>query len=182
MLIGAAQEYVLAEKTINPNDLEDLIGWLRTNPWLTQGPLVREFESQWGDWVGVRHATFVNSGSSANLLMYYALLLSGRLRNTKVVVPAISWATSVAPAIQFGFEPIMCEADWHTFGLDPTHLEELLKKHDPAAVLIVHVLGVPNTLSPCWRSRIATSSRCWRTPAPPRDRPTVAERLAHSAR
>lgn len=142
------KQYLLAEQTIPQEDLEDLIAWLRTNPWLTQGALVREFEQQWAKWLGVRFATYVNSGSSANLLMYYALQLSGRLRNRKVIVPAVSWATSVAPAIQFGFEPYVCESDWNTFGLDMAHLERLLKEHNPAAVLIVHVLGVPNDMAP----------------------------------
>jgi CDP-6-deoxy-D-xylo-4-hexulose-3-dehydrase len=40
----------------------------------------------------------------------------------------------------------MCEADWRDFGLDMDYLESLLKKHEPAAVVIVHVLGVPNTM------------------------------------
>lgn len=142
------KQYRLAEQTIGEEDLQDLIQWLKTNPWLTQGPLVREFESRWADWLGVKYATFVNSGSSANLLMFYALLLSGKPRNKKVIVPAISWATTVAPAIQLGFEPIMCEAEWDTFGLDPNYLKMLLKKHDPGAVIIVHVLGVPNEMEP----------------------------------
>jgi CDP-4-dehydro-6-deoxyglucose reductase, E1 len=59
------------------------------------------------------------------------------------VVPAVSWATTVAPAIQLGFEPIMCEADRATFGLDPGHLGRLCAEHDPGAVILVHVLGVP---------------------------------------
>ena len=141
-------QYLLAEDTIGEKDLRELIEWLKTNPWLTQGALVREFEGRWADWLGVEYATFVNSGSSANLLMYYSLLLSGALRNRKVVVPAISWSTTVAPAIQLGFEPIMCEADCNTFGLDLDYLEILLKKHDPAAVIIVQVLGVPNAMEP----------------------------------
>ncbi|MBI4529884.1 MAG: aminotransferase class I/II-fold pyridoxal phosphate-dependent enzyme, partial [Candidatus Latescibacteria bacterium] len=142
------KRYLLAEQTIDKQDLQDLIEWLKTNPWLTQGPLVKEFERQWAAWLGVRYALFVNSGSSANLLMYYAALLSGKLRNRRIIVPAISWATTVAPAIQLGFEPLMCEADWETFGLDVNHLERLLKAHDPAAVIIVQVLGVPNQMAP----------------------------------
>jgi CDP-6-deoxy-D-xylo-4-hexulose-3-dehydrase len=142
------KQYLLAEQTIDQRDLDDLSGWLKTNPWLTQGPLVREFERRWAEWLGVKYATFVNSGSSANLLMFYSLLLSGRLRNRKVIVPAVSWSTTVAPAIQLGFEPIMCDAESETFGLDMGQLERLLKEHDPAAVIIVHVLGVPNAMEP----------------------------------
>jgi len=136
-------EYRLADQTIDADDLHDLVSWLGTNPWLTQGPLVRQLEREWSQWLGVRHSAFVNSGSSANLLMYYALLASKRLPNLKVVVPAVSWATTVAPAIQFGMEPIMCEADPRTFGLDPNHLEAILQRDRPGAVIAVHVLGVP---------------------------------------
>ena len=141
-------EYRLADQTIDGDDLRDLIGWLGTNPWLTQGPLVRQFERAWSEWLGVRHSVFVNSGSSANLLMYYGLLASGRLPNLKVVVPAVSWATTVAPAIQFGMEPVMCEADPLTFGLDPNHLEAIVSRERPGAVVVVHVLGVPADMAP----------------------------------
>ena len=142
------RQYRLAEQTIDEEDVQDLIAWLKTNPWLTQGGLVREFERLWSDWLGVKYATFVNSGSSANLLMYDALLLSGKLPNKKIVLPAVSWSTSVAPAIQLGFEPILCEADWNTFGLDLDCLERLLNENHPGAVLIVHTLGVPNDMEP----------------------------------
>jgi CDP-6-deoxy-D-xylo-4-hexulose-3-dehydrase len=142
------KRYLLAEKTIDETDLADLIGWLQSNPWLTQGALVKEFEQRWAAWMGMPYAVFVNSGSSANLLMYYALLLSNQLKNRRVIVPAVSWATTVAPAIQLGFEPILCEADRDTFGLDLNHLEQLLQQYDPGAVIMVHVLGVPNSMEP----------------------------------
>ena len=138
--------FLLADQTIDANDINTLIDWLKTDPWLTQGPLVQEFEQRWARWLGVNHAVFVNSGSSANLLMYYAYLMSGRLRNKKVIAPAVSWATTVAPAIQLGFEPTLCEASTQDFGLDMDYLEMLLKQHDPAVVVIVHVLGVPNAM------------------------------------
>ncbi|MBI2888230.1 MAG: DegT/DnrJ/EryC1/StrS family aminotransferase [Chloroflexi bacterium] len=138
--------YLLAEATIDQSDLNELADWLRTNPWLTQGQLVREFEGQWAQWLGARYATFVNSGSSANLLMYYAALLSGKLKNRKVVVPALSWATTVAPALQLGFEPIMCDADSVTLGMDLQRLERILQAQDPAAVILVHTLGIPNDM------------------------------------
>ena len=137
------KRYLLAENTITRAEMDELAEWLKTGPWLTHGPLVKEYEQRFAKWLGTLHACFVNSGSSANLLMYYSALLSGRLKNRKVVVPAVSWATSVAPAIQLGFEPIMCDADPDNFGMDLNALEDILKEHDPGAVLIVHVLGVP---------------------------------------
>ncbi len=140
---NTAIRYRLAESTIDQHDLDALCGWLKSEPWLTQGPLVKEFEAGWSRWLGTRHACFVNSGSSANMLMYYALMVGERLKNRKVVVPSVSWVTSVAPAIQLGLEPILCEADPETFGMDPDHLARICKEHEPAMVLLVHVLGVP---------------------------------------
>ncbi len=139
-------KYYLAEDTIDKEDINALIEWLKTNPCLTKGELTPEFEQKWSDWVGQKYSVFCNSGSSANLLMYYTLLSSGVLKNKKIIVPSVGWPTTITPAIQFGFEPIMCEADKDTFGLDLNHLEELLKKHQPSTVIMVQVLGVPHKM------------------------------------
>lgn len=139
-------KYPLASDTIDQEDLEGLAAWLRTNPRLTMSELTQEFESYWTDKVGSKHAVFCNSGSSANMLMYYALLCSSRLMNKKIIVPSVGWVTTVSPAIQFGFEPIMSEADPDTFGLDLNHLEDLIKLHHPATVIFVQVLGVPHKM------------------------------------
>jgi len=139
-------KYHLAKDTIDNRDIDALIGWLKSYPRLTKAGLTLQFEAQWGKWLGRQHSTFCNSGSSANLLMYYALLLSKKLKNKKVIVPTVGWVTTIAPAIQFGFEPIMCEADPETFGLDLNHLEKLLKKHRPSTVTLVQVLGIPHKM------------------------------------
>lgn len=137
-------KYFLAEDTIDKKDIDALIEWLQTYPRLTKDKLTVTFENKWNNWVGQKHSVLCNSGSSANLMMYYALLLSGRLKNKKIIVPSVGWVTTIAPAIQLGFEPIMCEADKETFGLDLNHLEKLLEEHDPGSVIMVQVLGVPH--------------------------------------
>lgn len=139
--------YHLAEDTIDHADIDALIEWLKTYPRLTKASLTVEFEKKWSEWLGRRFSVFCNSGSSANLLMFYTLLLSGVLKNKKVIVPSVGWVTTIAPAIQFGFEPIMCEADPDTFGLDLSHLEALLKEHETATVIMVQVLGVPHKMN-----------------------------------
>ncbi|MBI2167157.1 MAG: DegT/DnrJ/EryC1/StrS family aminotransferase [Candidatus Omnitrophica bacterium] len=139
-------KYHLAEDTIDQKDIDRLIGWLQSNPRLTKDRLTLQLEEKWSRWLGAKYSVFCNSGSSANLLMYYALLLSGRLKNKKVVVPSTGWVTSLAPAIQFGFEPLLCETDPDTFGLDLDYLESLLKQHEPASVMLVQVLGIPHKM------------------------------------
>jgi len=131
----------LVKDTINSTDIKNLSDWLLTNPRLTKGKLTLEFEKEWSKWNGNKYSIFVNSGSSANLLMVYALLVSGKLKNKKAIVPAVSWVTTVAPFIQLGLDPILCDCDKTNLGLDIDHFEELCKKHLPAVAIIVHVLG-----------------------------------------
>lgn len=133
----------LAEDTINKKDIAELIKWLKTNPILTKKERTLEFESVYAKWLGTKYAVFVNSGSSANLLAMYSLIQSGRLKNKKIVVPAISWATTVAPAIQLGLEPIMCDCNMNDLGLDVAQLENIFKTQSPALLILVHVLGFP---------------------------------------
>lgn len=76
-------KYFLAEDTINNEDIDRLIAWLKTYPRLTKGKVTVQFEEKWSQWLGMKYSVFNNSGSSANLLMYYALLASGKLKNKK---------------------------------------------------------------------------------------------------
>lgn len=135
----------LVENTIDNNDIDNLISWLKTYPHLTKGEKTLEYEKQWSEWLGCKHSVFVNSGSSANLIMIYALKLSGKLKSNQILVPAVSWATTVSPLIQFGLEPIFVDCDSDTLGIDIEHLNSLLNnKHiNPSALLLVHVLGFP---------------------------------------
>lgn len=146
-------KYHLAEDTIDRADRVALAQWITQEPAprLTMGPLTRQFEEKWSQWLGRKYSVFLNSGSSANFLKIAALQESGRLRNiyTKAIVPSVGWATTIAPFMQLkGFEdPIMCEADMDTFGLELNHLEDLIKRHRPAIVMMVQVLGIPHKMT-----------------------------------
>lgn len=135
--------FPLAKQTITSDELVLLGDWLKTNPKLTQGTLVKEFEQKWADYIGTKYAVFVNSGSSANLLMTYAAILHNNIKN--IIVPSVGWATTIAPALQFNLHPYMVEADKNTFGLNLNNVEDLCKKEKIDAVIFVHVLGVPHS-------------------------------------
>jgi CDP-6-deoxy-D-xylo-4-hexulose-3-dehydrase len=70
--------------------------------------------------------------------------MTGRIKNKKIVVPSVGWVTTIAPAIQFGLEPIMVGADPDTFGIDLDQLEAVCETERPDAVIFVQVLGVPH--------------------------------------
>lgn len=133
----------LVKDTISNEDVNELKEWLSTYPHLTQGKLVKEFEEKFAEWNGSKYAVMVNSGSSANLLISYYLRECHPLKNRNVIVPAISWGTTVMPWIQFGYNPILCDANENNLGVDTNHLEELFIKHNPSVMMLVHVLGFP---------------------------------------
>lgn len=136
----------LVEDTVSQEDLSRLSSWLETGPRLTKSSLTSEFEKKWCDWLGCKHSVFVNSGSSANLGIIYGLILTNKLKNKKIVFPCLSWVTTVSPAIQLGLEPILCDTDKETLGLDLLHLEIIFKEQKPSALMLVHALGFPNQL------------------------------------
>ena len=133
----------LTKDTIDTDDLKIISEWLMKTPRLTKGEVTIEFEKAWASWTGTKYAVMVNSGSSANLLALYAMKISGNLKNNKVVVPSLSWATTVAPLMQLGFDPILCETDSDNLGMSPSHLERIIEQHNPAGLILVHVLGFP---------------------------------------
>lgn len=136
----------LVRDTISFEEIKNLQKWLATNPRLTKGVITDEFEDKWSRWLGVKHSTFVNSGSSANFLMFDSLINLDMLRSQSIIVPAVSWVTTVSPVIQLGLNPLLCDCDQDDLGLNLNHFELLLKRHEVAAVIIVHVLGVPNKM------------------------------------
>ena len=136
----------LVKDTIDNNDIDKLIEWLKSNNRLTKGDLTIEFEKKWSEYLGIKYSVFLNSGSSANLAMIYALIMSGKLKNNNIIVPAVSWVTTVTPIIQFGLNPILCDNDEDNLGLNVDHLKLLIKEHNPSVVMLVHVLGVPNNM------------------------------------
>lgn len=133
----------LVKDTIDKEDIHDLIGWLKTNPKLTKGEYTTKFEDLWSKYTGVKYSVYVNSGSSANLAMAYALKISGRLKNLKVLAPAVSWVTTISPFLQLGYNVKLYDSDRDTLGPDIDNLKELIKDFKPSILILVHVLGFP---------------------------------------
>lgn len=136
----------LCSDIIDKNDIENLIGWLKTIPKLTKGQKTLSFEKRFASVIGCKHAVFCNSGSSANLLATSALIQSGLMRNNKIVVPQVSWSTTVFPAMQLGLNPIMCDCDSLNLGIDVDNLLEIIEEEKPSALILVHVLGFDSSV------------------------------------
>lgn len=133
---------LLSSNTIDSEDFYALREWLKDEPHLSQGALVKNFEEAFASKMGVEYAIFVNSGSSALLLIFYSLICSGRLKNDKIVVPAVSWVTDVSPVIQFGLKPLLVDCNMENLAVDLCALENIFEKEKPAAFVLVSVLGM----------------------------------------
>jgi CDP-6-deoxy-D-xylo-4-hexulose-3-dehydrase len=134
----------LVSDTINKDDINALIDWLNQPeiPRLTKGDLTWELESKWAKKIGTKYSVYVNSGSSAILLSLAALLESKKIKNKKIIVPSLSWATDVSSPILLGMEPIMCDCNFTDLSCDLNHLEELFKTHNPSSMILVSPLGL----------------------------------------
>ena len=134
----------LAYNTIDDKDYKILIKFLQKRSYLNQSKITKNFEKKFSKKICVGNSVFVNSGSSANLLIAQTLLEGNFLKNKIVVLPSVSWATTVSPYLQLGYKVLLCDCDVNNLGIDVKHLEYLCKKFKPGAVVTVNVLGHSN--------------------------------------
>ena len=137
----------LAHNTIEDKDYEILINFLKKRRYLNQSKVTKQFEKNFSKKVGTKYSTFVNSGSSANLLIAQTLLEGNFLKNKIAILPSVSWATTVSPFLQLGYKVILCDCDNDNLGMNISHLERLCKKFNPGLLVIVNVLGHANDIS-----------------------------------
>lgn len=137
-------KYSLASDTIDKDDYVNMVNFLKAKKNLTQANVVKKFESNFSEFLGKKFSVFVNSGSSANFLIAQSLLEGNYLKNKIVVLPSVSWSTTVSPYLQLGFKIIIADCDKNNLGICPIQLENLCKKYNPGLVVVVNVLGHAN--------------------------------------
>lgn len=112
----------------------------------TMGKKVRSFENQYAQYAGTKYSVMSNSGSSANLLAVAALanpFTHDHLSpGDEVIVPALSWSTTIWPLIQHNLVPVMVDCDLDSFNLDLNKLEKAIGPKT-RAIMLVHVYGNP---------------------------------------
>ena len=119
--------------------------------WLTSGRYTVEFEKKLAEYLHVRYAALVNSGSSANLIAFMALtspLLGERRvkRGDEVITVAAGFPTTVTPVIQYGAVPVFVDVTIPQYNIDVARLEEAYSEKTKA-VMIAHTLGNPFDLA-----------------------------------
>src|SRR3989338_8367699 len=115
--------------------------------WLTAGRYTDEFENKLAAFLGVEYCSFVNSGSSANLLAFMALtspkLGERRIkRGDEVITVAAGFPTTISPMVQFMAIPVFVDVTFPGYNIDCSQLKKALSKKTKA-IMLAHTLGNP---------------------------------------
>lgn len=119
--------------------------------WLTAGRFEEKFEREFARWLGVKYASLVNSGSSANLIAFSALTapeLGERQikRGDEVITVAAGFPTTVTPVLQYGAVPVFVDVTIPQYNIDVSQMEDALSEKTKA-VMLAHTLGNPFDLA-----------------------------------
>ena len=136
-------KFPLMQNNILSNDLIPVIELLKQNdPRLTSGPKVKEFESLWSRWLGVKYSVFINSGSSANLLCL-ALLKEKYPDGGDIIVPPFTWSSDISSTIWMGFKPKFVDINLSTLALNSDLvIQELENNKNVKAIFLTHAQGI----------------------------------------
>jgi len=136
-------------KVLDAADLRNLID-ASLDMWLTTGRFANQFEKKLARFFGLRSASIVNSGSSANLVAF-SCLTSPKLGDRRikpgdeVITVAAGFPTTVNPIIQNNCVPVFIDVTLPSFQADASQLEAALSPKT-RAIMIAHTLGNPYDL------------------------------------
>ena len=107
--------------------------------WVTQGPMVAEFERKFAAYVGAKYAVAVSSCTTA---LHLAMIVSNIQKNDQVICPSFSFIATANAIRYVGAKPVFSDIDEKTSNLDPLGAENKITKQTKA-ILLVHQMGLP---------------------------------------
>ena len=136
------QENILEEK-----DIGILVDFIKTTKRFTQFDRVKEFEEAWSKWQDCKYSVFVNSGSSANLVIINLMKEKENWKDgDEIIVPAVTWVTNIAPIFQFGLKPVFVDVNLEDFSFDYKRLSEKITDQT-RAIFVTHLIGLPANIT-----------------------------------
>lgn len=152
--IAGTSPVPVSGKVVGAPELRNLID-SSLDLWLTTGRFNDQFEKRLADYIGVRFALTVNSGSSANLTATTALcspMLGDKAMKPgdEVITCATGFPTTVNPSIQNGLIPVFVDVDLPTYNIMPDRIEAAVTDKT-RAIIVAHTLGNPFDLGEVMR-------------------------------
>lgn len=126
---------------------------------LSMGEQCSLFEKNFAKAIGSKHAVYVNSGSSANLIIIQSLLNTSKLSiGDNVGFSALSWSTNVMPLMQLGLNPVPVDISLSHLNIDLDHLKKVHEEKPLKALFVTNLLGfstnMKELLSWCTREKV----------------------------
>ena len=130
---------------IGEEEIDEVVKTLRSG-WITTGPQVERFQSEFKEFIGAEAALALNSCTSA---LHVALAALGIGPGDKVVSTPMTFASSIHVIEHVGAEPVLVDVEPDTLNIDPDLIEAAVKA-DPTikAILPVHLYGHPAEMDP----------------------------------
>ncbi len=107
--------------------------------WVTQGPQVAAFESEFAAYVGADYACAVSNCTTA---LHLALLAVGVRPGDEVITVSHSFIATANSIRYCGAVPVFVDIQPDTYNMDPTLIEQVISKRTKA-ILCVHQIGMP---------------------------------------
>ena len=137
----------LQENVISSNERKKLSRFILNTKRFTQFTEVLKFEKYYSKWQNCKYSIFVNSGSSANLLIIQSAKEIYKWREgDEIIVPSLTWTTTVTPVIQSGLKPVFVDCNLNDFSFDYNDLKKKITKKTKA-IFIAHIIGFPANIS-----------------------------------
>jgi perosamine synthetase len=125
---------------IDEDDIQAVVDVLRSGI-LTQGPAIEAFEQAVAEYVGVKYALAVSSGTAA---LHLAALAADVGPGTSLITSPITFVASANAALYAGARVVFADIDPATINMSPESLKDALEKNpDVRAVIPVHFAGLP---------------------------------------
>ncbi|HEY4148869.1 MAG TPA: DegT/DnrJ/EryC1/StrS aminotransferase family protein [Chitinophagaceae bacterium] len=133
----------LQENILEAKDKEYLVDFIESTERFTQFEKVKQFEASWSKWQETGHSTFVNSGSSADLVMMDAVKEFYKIEDgAEVLVPAVTWTTNITSVIQTNLKPVFVDVNLSDLSFDYDKLEKAVTAKTKI-ILVTHLIGLP---------------------------------------
>lgn len=107
--------------------------------WLTSGPVVRQLEESFAEFIGTKHTVALNSCTAA---LHTALLALGVKSGDEVIVPSNTFVATANAALYVGAKPVFADSDPKTFNISPDDVQGKISKKTKA-IIVVHLAGNP---------------------------------------
>ncbi len=110
--------------------------------WISEGANVEEFEQEFANKFGYKHAIATSSGTDADIVSCASLCEFGARRGDEIIVPALTFVASANSILAAGFTPKFVDIEVATLNIDPHKIEEAITDRT-RAIMVVHLMGKP---------------------------------------